>query len=63
MFRVHLYVTYRVLCRLLANAKFSSYPSSVALSCHKELRMNITPARLEEIAKLVELALTLTARA
>jgi hypothetical protein len=63
VFCVHLYVSYRVLYRLLANAKSSSYPSSVALYCRKELRRNITPARLEEIAQLAEHALTLTARA
>jgi hypothetical protein len=63
VFRVQLYVTYRILYRLLANAKSSSYLSSVALYCRKELRRNITPARLQEIVQLAEHALTLTARA
>jgi hypothetical protein len=61
VFRVHLYVSYRVLYRLLADAKFSSYSSSVALYCRKELQRNITPARLKEITQLAEHALTLTA--
>jgi hypothetical protein len=63
VFCVHLYVSHRVLYRLLANAKSSSCLSSVALYCRKELRRNTTLARLKEIARFAEHALILTARA
>jgi hypothetical protein len=59
--RIYLLVGYQIRYNYLAATKSIFYPSSVALYCCQQLRRNIAPAWLEEIAELAEETLTLTA--